>query len=445
MTARPKAVRLRVYQVGFGDCLLLTVTYGSALDDRRTERHMLIDFGSREQRKGGPSMAEIGAKIAEHCGSRLDVLVATHRHQDHIKGFGDRLARRHVDDLRPKLVVRPWTDVPDADGTGGDLHLDEASREFISLLAGVHAQAEYVQQHFALDENAVARRAKELAALGIKNAPAVAALEDWAANGKPAWVKAGDYLDLEDLMPGVAVRVLAPPTLDEVRGLASYARESGEYWLRLAAAGGAPALRPKDTEPPHDAFTMLAEPGGVGSAAWLLRELRDQELLQALRIVEGFDHVLNNTSVVLLVTVGRRSMLLAGDAQVENWSLALDQALGEGGRPLDRGLRKQLATVDLYKVGHHGSRNATPRRLYRLWERRSGSQRPLVSVLTTLSGVYDRSDEGAVPKPELVRALAKLGAVHSTEDLPEDVWWFDLVAPTKSGGEFVHAAGPAIA
>ena len=42
---KPRTVRLRAYNIGFGDCLLLTVTYASGLDGRR-ERHMLIDFGS---------------------------------------------------------------------------------------------------------------------------------------------------------------------------------------------------------------------------------------------------------------------------------------------------------------------------------------------------------------------------------------------------------------
>ena len=37
MTARPTSVRLRAYAVGYGDCLLLTVRYGSPLPDGRRE------------------------------------------------------------------------------------------------------------------------------------------------------------------------------------------------------------------------------------------------------------------------------------------------------------------------------------------------------------------------------------------------------------------------
>lgn len=446
MSPKPTHVRLRVYQAGFGDCLLLTVRYGSALEDGRSERHMLIDFGSRVQRNGGPTMAEIAGCIAEHCGGQLDVVVATHRHQDHIKGFGDRAARQVLDALQPKLVVRPWTDIPEADSADPTFELDEASQGFISMLEGVHAQATYIDQHFSLDEGSVARRAKELVALGIKNAAAVATLEEWGRTARAAWVRAGDELDLARFMSGVRVRVLGPPTLSQVPALTSYARRSQEYWLMLAAAGAlGPMIRPEKTSSLDAALATVAEPGGVGAAGWLLRELGDQGRLQALDIAEGFDDVLNNTSLILHVGVGRRTMLFAGDAQVENWSFTLDHAHGQADRPLDKDLRALLTEVDLYKVGHHGSRNATPRRLYQLWEPRpDGRAQPLTSVLTTLGGVYNKSAEGEVPKEELVNGLREVGPVHSTEDLPKDVWWFDLTAASTGKRRFKHSVGPAL-
>lgn len=52
--------------------------------------------------------------------------------------------------------------------------------------------------------------------------------------------------------------------------------------------------------------------------------------------------------------------LFGGDAQIENWSYLLDQA------EKDPSQRKKLEKVDLYKVGHHGSRNATPKSLFNL-------------------------------------------------------------------------------
>ena len=39
-------VRIRMYQVGFGDCFLMSLEYDKPLPDGRAEPHLLIDYGS---------------------------------------------------------------------------------------------------------------------------------------------------------------------------------------------------------------------------------------------------------------------------------------------------------------------------------------------------------------------------------------------------------------
>ena len=107
MTPRPSRVRLRAYQVGFGDCLLLTVGYDSSLPDGRVERHVLIDCGTVARAEDGPGLADIAEHIEEHSGGQLDVVVATHRHKDHIGGFGELRTREILDRLNPRVVIRP--------------------------------------------------------------------------------------------------------------------------------------------------------------------------------------------------------------------------------------------------------------------------------------------------------------------------------------------------
>ena len=63
MTARPIRVRLRAYNVGFGDCLLLTVVYSEPLADGRAERHMLVDMGTKAATDDGPSLSDIAPLI----------------------------------------------------------------------------------------------------------------------------------------------------------------------------------------------------------------------------------------------------------------------------------------------------------------------------------------------------------------------------------------------
>jgi hypothetical protein len=134
---------------------------------------------------------------------------------------------------------------------------------------------------------------------------------------------------------------------------------------------------------------------------------------------------LNNTSVVLLFTIGERRLLFPGDAQIENWLYAIKA------HPEHERIWDDLGRLNLYKVGHHGSRNATPKRLYRHWwkERRATG---LVSLMSTLKDVYGESDGTKVPNGRLVTALGRKPFVlRSTEQLGEGVLFMDV--PVGSG------------
>jgi len=110
---KPSSVEIRAYQVGFGDCFLLFVP------TRAGERKILIDCGSIAQRKKN-SAEIVGEIIKDVAGAdgkpRIDVVVATHRHRDHISGFATAKARNGTGDiiksLNPDLIVQPWTEDP---------------------------------------------------------------------------------------------------------------------------------------------------------------------------------------------------------------------------------------------------------------------------------------------------------------------------------------------
>ena len=92
--AAPKRLTLRTYQVGFGDCFLLSFRY-AAEDDPTRDRHVLIDFGSTGQPKnaGDKLMLRVAEDIAEACQGKLHAVVATHRHKDHTSGFATNAAK----------------------------------------------------------------------------------------------------------------------------------------------------------------------------------------------------------------------------------------------------------------------------------------------------------------------------------------------------------------
>src|SRR5512145_2888473 len=116
MAKRPRSVTIRTYNVGFGDCFLLSFRYAAGF-----ERHVLIDYGSTGLPEGVPAtrMMDIALDIKQRTGGRLHAVVATHRHKDHISGFETKKGSKGTGDvirsLRPSLVVQPWTEDPDLD------------------------------------------------------------------------------------------------------------------------------------------------------------------------------------------------------------------------------------------------------------------------------------------------------------------------------------------
>ena len=134
---------------------------------------------------------------------------------------------------------------------------------------------------------------------------------------------------------------------------------------------------------------------------WLAEKVRAQQVASLLRVVTWLDDVMNNTSVVLLIKAGRRRLLFCGDAQLESWQWITADS------PKAATNRKNLRKVDLYKVGHHGSRNATPKTsLYGLWAPAGTTPRRVVSLMSTREDAYGESDNTFVPSENLKTGLA---------------------------------------
>jgi hypothetical protein len=423
---QPVTATLHAYQVGFGDCFLLRFDY-----DDGSARHILIDFGSTALPKNDPAanMKRVAASIAKLCGGQLDIVVATHRHADHISGFETAADGKGAGDiirgLNPKYVLQPWTEAPDApEGWAGPADEDSAKSfaQRAQALDNMHAVARSVVDRLNRENGfpahwALADRLRFVGEDNIKNASAVDNL--MTMTGDPSrnlYLFHGATPDLQDVLPNVKVHVLGPPTLNQTSTIRRYAKNSAEYWLRTQqmvalGADGSAAVGTKSRLFPdlarEDSFRQSRLPTEM---RWVAERVDAAEADQLLGIVTALDGVMNNTSLILLFEAGSKKLLFPGDAQAENWSYALQSNMA----PL-------LDDVDLYKVGHHGSLNATPKSMWERFRKRSKTASPgrLKTVMSTMAGKHG-GKHGApteVPRLPLVQELKSQSDLSNTQDL----------------------------
>jgi ribonuclease BN (tRNA processing enzyme) len=427
----PKSMNIRTYQVGFGDCFLLSFHY-----DGGKKKHVLIDFGTKALPKGSPKglMLRIANNIKEVVGNDLVAVIATHRHQDHISGFQRKKGTGSGDvirSLKPKVVVQPWTEQPDLaqEATKPALRrFGKGAKARVAALSDIHKIAAQIVE--AARHGRLPRGMRELLSFigedNVKNLDAVKNLMDMGVKD-PVYVFSGSKSGLDSLLPGVKVHVLGPPTVEQSDKIKSYAKKSDEYWgfqAQAMRAAGAPAGRTRAKGKRNALFPRHVASHGPNypiETRWLIYHARAAQSEQLLSIVTMLDKVLNNTSVILVFEAGNKKLLFPGDAQLENWLFALDGTQDK--------YKALLQSIDLYKVGHHGSWNATPKKLWNLFKKKSTSSGTarLKTLMSTLEGVFHEEHE--VPRGKLVTELKHQSDLFSTQQLPKDELFKDTPVP----------------
>jgi hypothetical protein len=392
----PTGVTITSYQVGFGDCFLLTFHYGSG------PLHVLVDFGTKMSSQVGfkVDMLANAKQISKDCGGKLAMVIATHRHYDHISGFTTRKGAKGPGDiirgLSPGLVVQPWTEDP---RIAKNATAPATDKSHVKSLANMQVMAEAVTFDIAKLLGARSTSSKDLQYLGGDNITNKSAVENLMTMGrlKPKYLSLGSSLNVDSLLPGVKIHVFGPPTTKQAQAagqnLLKYAGSSAEYWefQARAASGQVPSARKGGLA----GRTKPVPP----QARWIASRLRNIREDALLGIVRTLDKTINNTSLILLIEVGGKKLLFPGDAQLENWMCALS----------DKKILALLSDVNVYKVGHHGSRNATPVSLWKNFSERKG--RKLQTLLSTHEGEYS-----GVPRESLHDALEKESHLLSTAD-----------------------------
>jgi beta-lactamase superfamily II metal-dependent hydrolase len=327
-----------MYDVGFGDSFFLRIPS----PDRTRHLKVLIDCGTfaKGQNEMRDVVRSILAAATEDDGTaRLDVVIATHRHKDHVDAF------RHADWERVEVreVWMPWTEEPD-DDHARRLRLRQ-ERSALRLERALAAQGKPAEATAAI------------LALALRNDAAMQVLwQGFAGHPRRRYLPPkGDlpYAFRSDALPGVGIHVLGP-SRDEavIRDLAP-PDEQSYVWaegLARAAAEAAPFSGEVASFTPAQ-FARRSQSRHLALRQDMRSAVERASLpLDPLAIAAQLDGVINGTSLMLVFKVGKATLLFPGDAQWGSWQAVLDN-------PACRDLVKQ---TDCYKVSHHASHNGTP-------------------------------------------------------------------------------------
>jgi hypothetical protein len=228
---------------------------------------------------------------------------------------------------------------------------------------------------------------------------------------KPRYVHAGTTSGLETFLPGVKIHVLGPPTLDEAPDIASYAKKSDDYWLRrrqIALADGRSGRGGVADGSLFPRARRRSKGRCPAHMTWFIARLQRAYADELLGIVTELDGVLNNTSIILLFEVAGQKLLFPGDAQLENWTFALTH------------YANLLKGVTVYKVGHHGSLNATPKTLWRILTEGNTAvaTAKFKTLMSTKAGAHggEHGNPTEVPRGPLVDELRDKSTLTTTLD-----------------------------
>ncbi|MDV3277385.1 MAG: MBL fold metallo-hydrolase [Nitrososphaerales archaeon] len=328
-------LRIRMYRVGFGDCFLISfpLTKGSMAGEPYA--HVLVDCGVHSSGDIG-TLGKVVDDVATVTNKKLELVVVTHAHQDHVAGFDRFASKFKAFDVRS--VWLPWTWDPNNPQAAG---LQEKHQALTARLA------QDLQAAAAADPNAVN------AVENLKgNEHAIALLKSgFEGKAKVSYMKAGQALTgPKDVpIPDLSVKILGPPQSEEF--LAKMDPPASEHYLRLG-----PDQQTSGALQPFTKKWRLEKPPDE-----LIRSLfaeDDRELLQRVatsplnELAFALDQVRNNESLVVLFVFRGQYLLFPGDAQYGNWLWWLENLHPES----------ILPGITFFKVAHHGSVNATPKK-----------------------------------------------------------------------------------
>ena len=391
----PGGAAVRMYRIGHGDCFLIAFE-GESPDK---PAYVLIDCGYKPGSPGKlaqpTKVKDIGAHIIATTGGFVDVGIVTHEHQDHVNG----LTSGNFPGLKVGKVWFAWTENPKDDIA------NQLRKKFKDRLLGmIDTRANLMGLgktdavtdldwflEFELGENPDDfNGVQHLAAAGkdpasSANKVAMKFLRD-CATGEPEYLYPHQKVLAVPGAKSARVFSLGPPRdIDKIDDLDPVGDETFDDDRALAIGGGGGAGLAKASPfsrrhvIPLDQALADAKAGAFfgdyyGDEKTVVREADDgkeiphnagwrrmtaDDTADAGALALAMNNATNNASLVLAfeLSKGGKVLLFVGDAQAGNWRSWSEDKFDDNGN--DVTAEDLLGRTVLYKVGHHGSHNAT--------------------------------------------------------------------------------------
>jgi beta-lactamase superfamily II metal-dependent hydrolase len=393
---------VRMYNIRFGDAILVTVPDKNPSTGRTTTRRILIDVGNAPTvagtgQGGSDAVFEgvVGDILDQLDGHPLDLYVITHEHLDHVQGLFFASSRLPGLDLATRLKVRhvwmPASAAPD--------YYDDDK----------HPRAR--EQRLAFE--AMYRRVAAL--MAARPAAATRGVLDLLANNDPTKTRQCVQF-LRTLCPDKThyihrqAKLRGTHPFREAR-LSVWAPEedtSGYYGRFQPLDAGAVPVAPATSGKPGGRRTSSAPdpppPPGVDVGAFL--SLVAARRSGAIDNLFEIDKAANNTSIVFALEWRGWRLLFAGDAEIRSWKTMAREGV--------------LKPVHLLKVSHHGSHNGTPTDdiFEAILPAAPPDNRPRHAVISTWEDTYS-----GIPHPPTNSRLAERATVLSTLDRPDEPFY----------------------
>lgn len=415
-TKKSSAVSIRSYNVGLGDCFLLS------FPDDGTTRHILIDFGNAPGQTK-ESFNAIAENIRNVTDGHLDVVIVSNDHHDHVSGF---LNQKVVFDDDKFKVDAVWMAFPN-------------QPKFYERHAKTLMRARKQVGEF-LDKRKDSKMSESFTTLIRNSQPSTDELN--YIRNLPDQKDKVQYLHRRSPVKSpfgskFHVDVLGP----EKDVSPYYVNKDFDFWDEISDLGSIAVRLESGLDEKHKKkHPLICRPGfknatctdrspqNLSGRDWqILKKINETFGVAEMRAIDG---VINNLSLVLLLTINGKTLLFPGDADEASWENVLDDyALNycdyhqeyEEEPNCENCLkrRKAMKSIDFLKLAQHGSKAGTPAELLKRLN-------PNVKIMvSTKKNVYGAKN----PIPD-TGFLEKLEEKYGKKNLivtNEDKLWEDVI------------------